>query len=131
MTKAVISNPAFLENNEPSIGFNLAPIVNNFTSIFDTKPLDIEEKNCIEHLLLNNVGEDLEQGQVATDVFKVQTMTAEIKAIQKQSIILIGERIAHVRTILRFYRDGTFTLWMKETFKSKQTGYNILSYYEF
>lgn len=138
MTKNLISNPVFLEkaSTASSVGFNLVPVVNNFISVFDPKPLDPEEEIRIQKLLFENIqlsgdSEDRENAKLAGDFQEIKTLTAEIKAIHKQSLVLMGERIHKARTIFKTYRDGTFTIWLKETFKSKQTGYNILAYYEF
>ena len=136
MSKHIISNPVFLEASQAKIGFNLISETNNFTSIFDFKPLDNEEKTRIHKMLLENfqingMSEDAENIHISADFQEITKVTAEIKSIQKQSLVLIGERINKVRKILKSYKEGTFTQSLKETFNSKQTGYNILAYYEF
>lgn len=130
MAKTLISNPAFGATNE-TIGFNLVPQVNNFNSIFAPKPLEKEEENTIQALLTGNFQMEGSPERIKADVDQIKAITSEIKAIQKQGIVLIGERIEKAKQILKSYRDGTFTIWLKQTFKSKQTGYNILAYYEF
>ena len=57
-------------------------------------------------------------------------MTSEIKAINKQGALLIGERVYKAHEILKSYVDGTFVKWIDATFDSRRTGYNMLSYYE-
>ena len=138
MTKSLISNPAFLEqtDNTTHVGFNFVPVVNNFNSVFEPKPLGSEEEARIQKILfenfqLSNDSEERENEKLSEDFQEIKTITAEIKAIHKQSLVLMGERLHKARIIFKTYREGTFTLWLKETFKSKQTGYNILAYYEF
>lgn len=135
MVKTLISNPAF-GKTEGTIGFNLVPNTNIFNSIFTPKPLDHNEENKIQKLLFDNFqthesSEENSAERLKTDIDQIKAITAEIKAIQKQGIVLMGERIEKAKQILKSYKDGTFTIWLKETFNSKQTGYNILAYYEF
>ena len=112
-------------------GFNLVPQVNNFNSVFNPKPLDDKESNKLEKLLVDyflpgRVSED----QVDKDLTQLKNITAEIKAISKQGIVLTGERIQKARELLTPYRDGAFTRWLETTFGSKKTAYNMLSYYQ-
>jgi hypothetical protein len=129
-----ISNPAFTSPSSPT-GFNLVSTVNTFTSIFDPQPLEHGEEVDLQKLLFENFqltdSEDNEKDRIAQDFQQIKSLTVEIKAIQKQSLVLVGERLNKVRAIFRSYKDGTFTQWLKSTFKSKQTGYNILAFYEF
>lgn len=136
MNKPLISNPAFAPQVETApVGFNLVAAVNNFTSIFNPQPLEHVEEVNLQKLLFENFqfteSEEQEKVKLSQDFQQIKALTAEIKGIQKQSIVLIGERLDKVRTLLRTYREGTFTQWLKSTFKSKQTGYNILAFYEF
>lgn len=103
----------------------------NFNSVFDTKPLDQEEARSLEQLLSENfLLVVTNKEQVATDITNLKQITAEIKAIGKQGIILIGERVHRAREILKPYKDGTFTKWLESAFGSRKSGYNALSYYE-
>jgi hypothetical protein len=127
------SNPAFEISTQNSLegSFNLAPQVNNFNAIFDTKPLDENESRGIEKLLVEyflpgRVSED----QAQKDLNQLKNITAEIKAISKQSVVLTGERIQKAREILKPYRDGAFAQWLEFSFGSKRTAYNMLSYYQ-
>lgn len=136
MGKARFSNPAFqTEGSAEVTGFNMVSHVNSFTSVFDTKPLEHEEEVRLQKLLFDNhdlSGAPKEEAErkITSDFNEIKSITAEIKSIQNQGIILIGERIEKAQELLIGYRDGTFTKWLKDTFKSKQTGYNILSYYQ-
>lgn len=59
----------------------------------------------------------------------LKNITAEIKAINRQGTVLIGERIQKANDLLKPYRDGTFTQWAEFALGSKRTAYNLLSYY--
>ena len=135
MNKQLISNPAFAEPKTTGspVSFNL---ISETTSLFDPKPLEAQEEMRVQKLLFENfpssdISEERENAQIAEDFQQIKTLTAEIKGIQKQNLILIGQRIESARAILKNYKEGTFTKWLKEIFASKQTGYNILAYYLF
>src|SRR5277367_3120548 len=105
MNKAFeISNPAFSPSTETT-GFHLVAAVNNFTSIFDPQPLQRVEEIDLQKLLFENfqltdTGEN-EKEKISQDFQQIKSITVEIKAIQKQSLVLIGERLSRVRSILR------------------------------
>ena len=128
-----LSRPAFqtAAQNTLGKGFNLAPQVNNFNAIFDTKPLDEKESRQIEKLIVDNfLPGRVSEEQAEKDSVVLKNITAEIKTINKQGIVLIGERIQKARELLTPYRDGTFTQWIDATFGSRKTAYNMLSYYQ-
>lgn len=130
------SNPVFQESKDSSIGFNLVASVNAFTAIFDPKSLDPQEEVKMQKLLFENfqlsgISEEKENAKLTQDFQNIKRLTTEIKGIQKQNLVLIGERIDKARSILKSYKDGTFTKWLQHVFSSKQTGYNILAYYLF
>lgn len=128
-----ITNPAFSSSSPKGMGggFNLAPQVNNFNSIFNTTPLDEVESRQIEKLLVDNfLPGKVSEEQVEQDSNQLKTITSEIKAISNQSIVLIGERIHNAREILKPYRDGALAQWIESTFGSRRTAYNILAYYQ-
>ena len=66
------------------------------------------------------------------DFSQLVQITSELKAIQKQAVILVGERICAVREI--FKRHGGegigFTAWLSLAFNAKKTAYNAMAYYE-
>ncbi len=128
---SVFENNALQKSSEKSPGFNLAPQVNSFNSIFETKPLDESESNRIECLLLDGcmLGSTSEE-QVKRDVSKLKLITSEIRAIGRQGIVLMGERVYKAKEILKLYKDGTFTRWLESTFGTRKTAYNVLSYFE-
>ncbi len=127
---SVFSNPAFQVQSSPSpVGFNLLPSASSFDSIFDIKPLDDDEALKIDDLLLKN-RDQISTDQVQDDIESLQKITQEIRAIDKQGIVLQGERAFRARELLRPYRDGTFTSWLEITFGSEKTGHNILNYFD-
>lgn len=129
----VFANPAFQTQVQKAIntGFNLAPQVNNFNAVFDTQPLDEKESRKLEKLLVDNfLPGKISEKQVEIDIVHLREITAEIKAISKQGIVLMGERIHKAKMLLKPYKDGTFTHWLETTFGSRRTAYNMLSYYQ-
>lgn len=126
------SNPAFKQKSSPSASFNLVPKTTNFNSVFDVKPLEHAEAVLIENLLIEGSSpENMSLDQVRKDIDLLKVLTAEIKAIGKQALLLMGERICKAREILKSYHNGTFTKWLDSAFGSKKTGYNMLTYYDF
>jgi hypothetical protein len=116
---------------EVSNKFNLFSRNDPVQSFFGVKPLEKSEANAIEKLLIENfqIG-TLSDGQVNQDADQLKSITSEIKTINKQAILLIGERIYKARNILKSYINGTFMKWIDSTFESRSSAYNILSYYE-
>jgi len=100
---------------------------NSFRSLFESQDLGIEEKQNIRSLFAEKL-----QGSVAEDLEEIFRLTSELKSLQKQAILLVGERVYRVREIFKKYGEerGAFTLWLKKTFSSKKTAYNALSFYE-
>ncbi len=128
-SSTVFSNPAFQKKNEPA-GFNLVT-QNNFNTLIPYQPLDNEDSQKIEKLVWENQEPGhLSEEQTEKDLKEIKLLTAEIKSIGKQGILLLGERVWKAREILKNYRNGTFTQWIEAAFESKKTGYNVLAYYE-
>lgn len=132
-----MSAPSIFENNRAFQGqtpsFNLVNQTSSFQSVFDTKPLDEKEALALEKLLVDNYqpgGDAPTEEQVQVDVEQLKRLTAEIRAIGKQGVVLMGERVYKARDLLKLYRDGTFTKWLEAAFGNRKTGYNLLSYYE-
>ena len=122
------SNQAVMETPRK---FNLHSRNDPVQSFFGVKPLDESEANVIEKLLVDNLHSDNDpEEHLNSDIENLKTLTSEIKAINKQGILLIGERIHKARELLKSYIDGTFIKWIELTFDSKSTGYNMLYYYE-
>ncbi|WP_108897167.1 CT583 family protein [Chlamydia serpentis] len=67
------------------------------------------------------------------DVFlHIKNLTSQIKSIQKQHVLLIGEKIYKVRELFKAIGsfETTFTSWIDLVFSTKSSAYNALAYYE-
>lgn len=86
-----------------------------------------------EHEKINNlvINED-EKLDVNHNLAAIKLLTIQIKSIQKQHVLLIGEKIYKVREILREMRspETTFSSWINLVFHTKSSAYNALGYYE-
>ncbi|WP_348660535.1 CT583 family protein [Chlamydiifrater volucris] len=62
----------------------------------------------------------------------IKQITGQIKGIQKQGVLLIGEKIFRVRQILKEMGcfETSFTDWVSLVFPTKSSAYNALAYYE-
>lgn len=105
---------------------------NSFRAMFDPHDLGDTEINNLK-LIFNQSAEksDFEE-ELDKDFSQLVQITSELKAIQKQAVILVGERVCAVREI--FKRHGGegigFTAWLSLTFNAKKTAYNAMAYYE-
>jgi len=109
---------------QQSVNGNLS----TFSGVFSVVELNSSEKAFLEELL-TEFSES--KGNLSSDLSKLSTITAEVKAITNQAAILHGERIKQAQVLLRNYREGAFTSWLKATYGNRQTPYNFLQYYEF
>ncbi len=73
----------------------------------------------------------LQEGQVDDDLRALIGITEQVRAITNQAAMLHGERIKQAQTLLKRYKDGAFTCWLKATYGNRQTPYNFLQYFEF
>ena len=71
-----------------------------------------------------------ETNPLKADLLILSDITAEIKTINHQAILLHGERIKKAQSILKNYKDGAFSSWLIISYGNRQTPYNFLSYYE-
>lgn len=71
-----------------------------------------------------------ETSPLKEDLSLLSDLTAEIKTINHQAILLHGERIKKAQSILKNYKDGAFSSWLIISYGNRQTPYNFLSYYE-
>lgn len=138
MTKAYKQTSSFLTkladaNREKRAIAPKAEPANALRSVFGMNTHDQQQGDDIEELLLEHAAPaETQPAQFRHDIEQLKTITAEIRSIQKQSALLIGERIGKAREILKKYRHGatTFTQWLSNTFSSRRTAYNCLAYYE-
>ncbi len=110
-------------------------IMSNLQRVEFLKELkEVSECRDLEHLLFQTFqpGKRTEE-EVGKDFQELRSLTEEIKSINKQQIVLVGERLKKARDIFKNYGDGeqTFTKWLDQLFTSRRTAYNILNYYEF
>ncbi|GEM_PF-248510 len=101
--------------------------LSSFSGVFRVAPLNEKENEALVSLLEQYRNETQE---IQEDLFHLSTLTAEVKAINNQAIILHGERIKKAQEILKSYRDGAFSAWLIATYGNRQTPYNFLQYYE-
>ncbi|AAP05698.1 pGP6-D family virulence protein [Chlamydia caviae] len=101
----------------------LSPFLSRFSDI----KLSPKEEEKFRQLLENYTFED----QISEEDLKnLCTLSAQIKQIHHQAVLLHGERIKKVRDLLKTYREGAFSAWLLITYGNRQTPYNFLVYYE-
>ncbi|NGX41661.1 MAG: hypothetical protein KR126chlam4_01506, partial [Candidatus Anoxychlamydiales bacterium] len=104
--------------------------LSSFSGVFKPNTLNESEKENLSNILQNYKNEDSDI-DVEEDLKNLIKITAEVKAITNQAVILHGERIKKAQTILKNYKEGAFTYWLMETYGNRQTPYNFLQYYDF
>ena len=105
---------------------------NSFRALFDAQKMTEEEVRSMQLIFSEHMAGQYDEESVRDDFRNLVQITTEVKSIQKQAVLLIGERVAKVRAILKKYSDekGAFTKWLKHTFNTLKTAYNALSFYE-
>ncbi|WP_201456436.1 pGP6-D family virulence protein [Chlamydia sp. 17-3921] len=98
-----------------------------FPGKFANRTLSPQEKIKLQKLLEHYSSKDQVEQQ---DFHNLCLLSAEIKQIHHQSVLLHGERIKKVRDLLKNYREGAFSFWLMLTYGNRQTPYNFLVYYE-
>jgi hypothetical protein len=101
--------------------------LSSFSGVFRVADLNEKEKEALLSLLTHYKNETQE---IDDDLFQLSALTAEVKAINNQAIILHGERIKKAQDILKNYQDGAFSAWLIAAYGNRQTPYNFLQYYE-
>jgi len=101
--------------------------LSSFSGVFRISPLTEKEQQALQQLLQEYGSEER---NIKDDLDNLSSITAEVKAINNQAIILHGERIKRAQEILKSYRDGAFSAWLIATYGNRQTPYNFLQYYE-
>ena len=121
----------FLQKSKPTnVPTPRAPI-SPFNGLFNVQELNEKENRAIEKILVDGYepgffGEET----VEVDTNELKRITKELKAISKQGVILIGERIAKAREILKKYKEQSFRDWLTLTYGSFKSGYNYVSFYD-
>jgi hypothetical protein len=101
--------------------------LSHFFGIFGDYQLSSSESKALEDLLLQ-YSDDSSSFQ--EDLMKLSSLTREVKAIDRQAILLHGERIKEAQTILKNYKEGAFSSWLLATYGNRQTPYNFLLYFD-
>ncbi len=101
--------------------------LSSFSGVFQVAPLSGKEQETLATLLDQYKSKEQE---VEEDLYQLTALTAEVKAINNQAIILHGERIKKAQNILKNYQDGAFSAWLMAIYGNRQTPYNFLQYYE-
>lgn len=101
----------------------LSPFLNGVS----TSKLSPQEEEKIRSLLANYA---LQNQNIEEDSLNICLISAQVKQIHHQSVLLHGEHIKKVRDILKNYREGAFSAWLVLTYGNRQTPYNFLMYYE-
>ena len=104
------------------------PPINAFSSLFSIQEVSEQEYSNLEQLLTEWEGSSSES--IRLDVAQLSRITQEVKAIKKQEMLLIGERISLAREIFKKYKEKGFRQWLEFAFGSFKTGYNYLSFYD-
>jgi hypothetical protein len=120
---------SFVTQNTNPLAPQIRAPINAFQSLFSVQELSVDEKAMLENAFFAEKGH-ISDEQVHTDLHEVERLTKELKAIKRQGIVFIGERIHSVREIFKRYKERSFREWMKMTFGSFKTGYNYLAFYE-
>ncbi len=101
--------------------------LSSFTGVFRVGPLSAAEQETLGALLAQYRNEEQE---IEDDLRRLADITAEVKAINNQAILLHGERIERAQGVLKNYRDGAFSAWLIATYGNRQTPYNFWQYYK-
>jgi hypothetical protein len=120
------------ENNfQESFEVNKAQPLNNFNAIFGIAKLSKNEEETLQQILLDNVEEEkVSQKQLNQDLHALVEITSQIRAIDRQGILLHGERIERAKDLLKLYKYGAFSAWLRTAYGNRQTPYSILQYFQ-
>ena len=123
---------AFLKKaqTEKSLAPSMPGVINAFHSLFSVQELNENENQSIETILLAGLEIDGSRNDFQSDAYEIKRLTKELRAIRRQELVLIGERVAAAREVFRKYKDRSFRDWMHLTFGSFKTGYNYLAFYD-
>jgi len=105
-------------------------MINAFHSLFSVQDLDDLENQAIETILQSGMEPGSLEKELGSDAHEIKRLTKELRAIRRQELVLIGERVAAARDVFRKYKDRSFRDWMHLTFGSFKTGYNYLAFYD-
>lgn len=96
-------------------------------TLFSPRPPSQKETEDMVELLRQFSTGDMPLENIAREL---ATLKIEVQAINRQAILLHGERILKAQQLLKKYNEGAFTHWLKETYGNRQTPYNFLFFYQ-
>jgi hypothetical protein len=121
----------FLQRAKPSSVPAPRSPINSFDAMFSIQELNEQDSHAIEKILVDGYEPGLfSEETVEVDISDLKKITKELMAINKQGLILIGERISKARDILKKYKEKSFRDWLKLTYGSFKTGYNYISFFD-
>ncbi|AAF39668.1 Virulence plasmid protein pGP6-D-related protein [Chlamydia muridarum str. Nigg] len=101
----------------------LSPFLNGFTNPKLSSQEEAKFRQLLEEYSFSN--------EISKhDLQQLCHLSAQVKQIHHQAVLLHGERIKKVRELLTSYREGAFSAWLLLTYGNRQTPYNFLVYYE-
>ncbi|BAE81785.1 hypothetical protein (plasmid) [Chlamydia felis Fe/C-56] len=128
MSKLIKEASAFFQKNKENTAkeFHKKEFAMDVFSV----SLSEDEKEQIENLIVSRY--DHLDSKFSNGLASIKLLTGQIKSIQKQHVLLIGEKIYRVREILRSMNspETTFSAWVNLVFHTKSSAYNALGYYE-
>lgn len=133
MSKANDKALAFVQRSSSSVAFSEGfedrelEKKSSFRAEFTSAPLNEEETQKILKMLESGSSDS---ESMEGDQQTLTEITIQIRAIEKQSILLHGERISRAQIILKKYRDGTFSHWLQLAYGNRQTPYRMLQFYD-
>ena len=133
MTKLKNLAENFLQKSQNANAPSRSQVINPFHSLFQIQELNEKDNSILDQILLEAQQEPLNQvDSFEKDLFQLKRITKELKAIQRQEIVLIGERIHEARKIFdeSQYKEESFKKWLEFTFGSYKSGYNYLAFYK-
>ena len=107
--------------------------INTLQEIFSFQPATADEKEQFFIELNEIIEKNIEdQEKLKKDLHELVHLSKECNSIQKQGIVLLGEKIHRTKEIFSAYKEfkSLFTHWIKKTFSSEKTAYNALSFFE-
>lgn len=123
---------SFLQKTKPSVQLPVPAqgTINAFHALFSVQELNPFEQQTIETILEEGAAVSSPRQQVEEDLYEIKRLTKELRAIRRQELVLIGERVSAAREVLKKYKDRSFRDWLQLTFGSFKTGYNYLAFYD-
>lgn len=119
--------------NENKTNKPLKPI-NALQEVFSSQPVTQLEKEEFYSEFSKLVKEEKQElGWLERDLEKIIKLSKECHSVQKQGVILLGEKISQAKSIFSIYSSSKplFSFWVRKTFSSEKTAYNALAYFEF